>query len=72
MELLTTGSTAQLLEMSNQGVYYHVKQGHLVPMKIERGHGQFQRLFLREDVERFLQRRAEQRARAEAAKASTT
>jgi DNA-binding transcriptional MerR regulator len=61
MELLTTRTVAALLGMTCEAIRYHEREGHLLAIKVERCPGQFQRLFLKEDVERFLRKRAAER-----------
>jgi DNA-binding transcriptional MerR regulator len=57
MQLLSTMGAATLLGMSPDNVRYHAKQGHLLAIRVERGPGECQRLFVQEDVERFRQAR---------------
>jgi DNA-binding transcriptional MerR regulator len=57
MNLLTTKTTAQILNLTPETIRYHEKKGHLIAIKVDRGGGDFQRLFLREDVERFQRQR---------------
>jgi hypothetical protein len=40
-------------------VRYHERQGHILAIKVERGAGEFMRLFVREDIERFQRQRAD-------------
>jgi DNA-binding transcriptional MerR regulator len=61
MELLTTKRVAALLGITPDAVRYHEREGHLLAVKVERGPNEFQRLFLREDVDRFLRQRAARR-----------
>jgi DNA-binding transcriptional MerR regulator len=61
MELLTTKRVAQMAGLTPDAVRYHERLGHLIAIKVDRGGGNFQRLFLREDIERFLRQRTEKR-----------
>ena len=64
MELLTTSKVAKLLNMTSDNVRYHEREGHILALRVERGNGEFMRLFVREDIERFQrQREAEALAR---------
>lgn len=58
MTLLTTKTAAAMLGLTPDAVRYHERQGHLLAIKIERAPGEFQRLFVQEDIERFLRQRA--------------
>jgi DNA-binding transcriptional MerR regulator len=68
MELLTTRTVAALLGITCEAIRYHEREGHLLAIKVERCPGQFQRLFLKEDVERFQRQRTAQRELVAAAK----
>ena len=67
MNLLTTKAVAQMLKLTPDAVRYHERHGHILAIKVERGEGEFMRLFVKEDIERFQRQRA---ARAEACVAS--
>jgi hypothetical protein len=69
MELLTTKRVAVLLGITPDAVRYHERQGHILALRVERGPGEFQRLFVKEDIERFQRQRAAQRELVGAAKA---
>ena len=69
MDLLTTRTVAAMLDMTTEAVRYHEREGHILAIKVERSPGQFQRLFLREDIERFQRQRAAQRELVGAGKA---
>jgi DNA-binding transcriptional MerR regulator len=59
MNLVTTAGAAKILPLPPDAVRYHERQGHIVAMRVERGQGgQFQRLFVQEDLERFGRQRA--------------
>jgi DNA-binding transcriptional MerR regulator len=60
MVLLTTLSVAKRLNVKTDAVRYLERTGHLVAIRVERGSGQMQRLFLEEDVLRYQARRDEQ------------
>jgi DNA-binding transcriptional MerR regulator len=57
MHLLTTKKAAALLGLTPDAVRWHERKGHLLAIKVDRGQGEFQRLFLQEDVERFQRQR---------------
>ena len=57
MELLTTSAAARLLNMTTDTVRYHEREGHLLALRVQRGFGEYMRLFIQEDVERFKQQR---------------
>ena len=67
MELLTTKTVAVMLGLTPDAVRYHERQGHILAIKVERGQGKFQRLFVKQDIERF-QRQREARDRIVAVK----
>ena len=60
MNLLTTKAVAQMLNLTPDAVRYHERQGHILAIKVERGQGEFMRLFGKEDSERFQRQRAAQ------------
>ena len=70
MNLLTTRTVAAMLDMTTEAVRYHEREGHILAIKVERAPGQFQRLFLKEDIERFQRQRTAQRELAVATKES--
>ena len=70
MTLITTRTVARMLDMTTEAVRYHEREGHILAIKVERSNGQFQRLFLREDIERFMRQRATQRELVAATKES--
>ena len=53
MNLLTTKKAAAILGLTPDAVRWHERQGHILAIKVDRGHGEFQRLFVQEDIERF-------------------
>jgi DNA-binding transcriptional MerR regulator len=59
MNLLTTKKAAAILGLTPDAIRYHERQGHILAIKVDRGEGDFMRLFIREDIERFRRRRAE-------------
>jgi DNA-binding transcriptional MerR regulator len=61
VDLLTTKKVAQMLDITSDAVRYHERQGHILAIKVDRGGGDFQRLFLLQDVERFVQQRKQAR-----------
>ena len=69
MELLTTSAAARLLNMTTDNVRYHEREGHLLALRVLRGSGEYMRLFVREDLERF-ERQREARAQARLVKKS--
>ena len=58
MAFLTTQTVAKLLGVTPDAVRYLKRTGRLLAIKLERGPGQIQRLFLEEDVQRCAQQRA--------------
>jgi DNA-binding transcriptional MerR regulator len=58
MNLLTTKKAAALLGLTPDAVRYHARQGHILCIRVERGEGEFQRLFVQDDIERFQRQRA--------------
>jgi len=58
MNLLSTNKAALLAGLGPDSMRYHARKGHLVTITIDRGHGRIERLFVQEDVERFLRDRA--------------
>ena len=70
MELLTTKRVAALLGLTPDAVRYHEREGHILSIRVERGPGEFQRLFIKEGIERFQRQRAAQRELAATAKAA--
>ena len=65
MHLLTTKKAAAMLGLTPDAVRYHERQGHILCIRVDRGQGEFQRLFVQEDIERF-QRLREQARTAKA------
>jgi DNA-binding transcriptional MerR regulator len=63
MELWTTRSVAKFLDITETAVRYHERQGHIFAIKVERGGGEYQRLFFPQDIERFKLQRDEVRSR---------
>lgn len=59
MDLLTTKKVAQMLDITSDAVRYHERKGHILAIKVDRGGGDFMRLFVKEDIERFQRQRAE-------------
>jgi len=57
MVLLTPNGAAQILGITADAVRYHERLGHLLAIKVDRGTGRPMRLFVKEDVERFLRQR---------------
>jgi DNA-binding transcriptional MerR regulator len=62
MELLSTQAAAKLLGMTPDAVRYHERKGHIHAFRVERGSDEPMRLFVREDVEKFVLQRAQKRA----------
>jgi hypothetical protein len=71
MTFITTREVAFMADLTPDAVRYHERKGHLLAFKIERSPGIFQRLFLKEDVEKLIRQRAEKHELTAAAKAST-
>lgn len=61
MNLMSTKAVAMMLGLTPDAVRYHARQGHILAIKVERSAGEFQRLFVREDIERFQRQREQAR-----------
>jgi DNA-binding transcriptional MerR regulator len=72
MDLLTTKKVAAMLGLTPDAVRYHEREGHIFAIKVDRGGGEFQRLFVREDIERFQRQRTAARELVGAAKEDPT
>jgi hypothetical protein len=48
-----------MLKLTPDAVRYHERHGHILAIKVERGQGEFMRLFIKEDIERFQRQRTE-------------
>jgi DNA-binding transcriptional MerR regulator len=57
MNLLTTKKAAAILGLTPDAVRYHERQGHILAIKVDRSQGEFQRLFVQEEIERFQRQR---------------
>jgi DNA-binding transcriptional MerR regulator len=57
MNLLTTHAAAKLLGVTPDAVRYHERKGHILAIRVERGADDPMRLFVREDIERFVRER---------------
>jgi len=68
MDLITTKMAAAMLGLTPDAIRYHEREGHILAIKIERSPGEFQRLFVKQDIERFQRQRTAQRELVEAAK----
>jgi len=68
MELWTTRSVARFLDITETAVRYHERQGHIFAIKVERGGGEFQRLYFPQDIERFKRQREQQRSQRQQAR----
>jgi hypothetical protein len=66
LKFLTTKYAAGLLGMTTDALRYHTRLGHVLALKLDRGQGQYQSIYLEEDILRFRrQREARALARAE-------
>jgi DNA-binding transcriptional MerR regulator len=65
MNLMTTKAVAQMLNLTPDAVRYHERLGHILAIRVERGVGEYQRLFVREDIERFQRQRGKVEANRE-------
>jgi hypothetical protein len=61
MELITTAVAAVLAGIDPDTLRYHANEGNVLTIRVERGNGEYQRLFIREDIERFVLKRQHQR-----------
>jgi DNA-binding transcriptional MerR regulator len=57
MNLLSTYKAALLVGCTPDNIRYHERCGRLLAIKIDRGNGRFERLYLQEDIERFMRER---------------
>ena len=57
---LTTKAVALRTGLTTDAIRWHEKHGRLLSIKVERGPGVFMRVFLAEDVDRFVRVRADQ------------
>ena len=46
-------AAAPLLNMTTDNVRYHERLGHLLALRVQRANGEYLRLFVKEDSERF-------------------
>ena len=46
MNLLTTKKAAAILGLTPDAIRYHERQGHILAIKVDRGEGDFMRLFI--------------------------
>jgi hypothetical protein len=68
VEFWTTCVASRFLEITDTALRYHERLGHVRAFKLERGNGEFQRLFIREDIERFKRERDKLRVQKQARK----
>jgi hypothetical protein len=59
MSFMTTKAVALKTGLSADAVRWNERCGRLLAIKVEDGRGHYQRLFLAEDVERFMKLRAQ-------------
>ena len=57
---LTTKAVALRTGLTTDAIRWHEKHGRLLSIKVERSPGVFMRVFLADDVERFVRVRADQ------------
>jgi hypothetical protein len=62
MSFLTTKAVSFRTGLTTDSIRWHERQGHLLAIKVERSPGVFMRLFLEEDVERFVRKREAHKA----------
>jgi hypothetical protein len=65
MAFLTTKAAAARTGLTTDCIRWHEKHGRLLSIKVERSPGVFMRLFLEEDVERFVRQREQQKKAVE-------
>jgi hypothetical protein len=70
MAFLTTKAVCLKTGLSADAVRWNERCGRLLAIKVDDGRGSFQRLFMEEDVERFLKERAKRASAKAAAKAA--
>ena len=61
VELITTSVAAVLAGLDPDTIRYHANEGNILAIRVARGNGEYQRLFVREDIERFARKRQQQR-----------
>jgi DNA-binding transcriptional MerR regulator len=61
VELITTAVAAVLAGLDPDTIRYHANEGNILAIRVARGNGEYQRLFVREDIERFTRKRQQQR-----------
>jgi hypothetical protein len=66
MSFLTTKAVALRAGLTSDAIRWNERHGRLLSIKVDSGHGHYQRLYLEEDVERFIKERAK-RAQTKAA-----
>lgn len=57
MDLWSTNKAALEVGCTADNLRYHVRRGHLSTITVDRGNGRVERLFLRQDIERFIRER---------------
>ena len=70
MSFLTTKAVALRAGLTSDAIRWNERRGRLLSIKVDSGHGHYQRLYLEEDVARFIKeraRRAQAKATAQAA-----
>jgi hypothetical protein len=58
MSFLTTKAVSLRTGLTTDAIRWHERNGRLLSIKVERSPGVFQRVYLSEDVDRFIQQRA--------------
>jgi hypothetical protein len=58
MAFLTTKAVALRAGLTSDAIRWNERRGRLLSIKVDSGHGHYQRLYLEEDVDRFIKERA--------------
>jgi DNA-binding transcriptional MerR regulator len=62
MDLMTTDAAAKMANLTADAIRYHARKGHILTISVQRGATGSMRLFVREDIERFVSQREQARA----------
>lgn len=70
MSFLTTKAVALRAGLTSDAIRWNERHGRLLSIKVDSGHGHYQRLYLEDDVERFIKERAKRMQAKATAKAT--
>jgi hypothetical protein len=71
MSFLTTKAVALRTGLTSDAIRWNERHGRLLSIKVDSGHGHYQRLYLEDDVTRFIAERAKRAHEKAMAKAAT-